>query len=292
MNEIEGKILEINVSDIEKKLLALGAMKIFDGKLVATIFDFPDKRFSQREIIVRLRKEGDKTKLTYKKLLNTDKAKVSEEIEVEVNEYEAMEKILLAIGLEPKRGYPLTKHRISYSLDNVHFDFDTFPQFPKYLEIEASDNKIIEDFNNQFEEDPYIVELFKMSNRQLENKSSMWNYKYKKHDIYNENDIPDDYIQNILYDLDEIEELVPMPEGFEWREAIMECYNKYKSKKIECYIDNVYEEYQMLKDMCISGNRTKEQLLKDLANDKNIKRHRKEILKGRKALREPLDFNF
>src|SRR5438128_1943145 len=106
MNEIEGKILEIDVADIEKKLLALGAEKVFDGKLVATIFDFPDKRFSQQEIIVRLRKEGDKTKLTYKKLLNTEKAKVSEEIEVGVEDYSAMEKILLAIGLEPKRGYP------------------------------------------------------------------------------------------------------------------------------------------------------------------------------------------
>ncbi len=87
MNEIEGKILGINVQEVEKKLLALGAKKVFDGELVATMFDFPDKRFSQHEIIVRLRKEGDRTKLTYKKLLNIDKAKVSEELEVGVEDY-------------------------------------------------------------------------------------------------------------------------------------------------------------------------------------------------------------
>ena len=170
---------------------------------------------------------------------------------------------------------------------------------PKYVAppeplpvLRWTDYKSIQEFNKQFETDPHIVELFKISNSQLDNTSSMWNFKYKKHDIYNENDIPDDFIKNILNDWDDIEELVPMPEDFEWREAIIECYNKYKSKKVESYIDTIYEEYQMLRDMGISGNRTKEQLLKDMANDKSVKEHRKEILKGRKIMGEALDFNF
>ena len=146
MNEIEGKILAVNVPEIEKKLLDLGAKKVFDGTLVATAFDFPDKRFSRQEVLIRLRKEDDLTKLTYKKLLNTDEAKISEEIEVEVNDFNAMEKILLAIGLEPKRGYPFTKHRISYLLNGVHFELDTIAQFPTYLEIEAPTNKIMKDY--------------------------------------------------------------------------------------------------------------------------------------------------
>ncbi len=146
MNEIEGKILEINVPKVEKKLLAMGARKIFDGDLVATVFDFPDKRFSQQEILIRLRKENGETKLAYKKLLSTHQAKVSEETKVSVDDYDSMEKILLAIGLEPKRGYPFTKRRISYLVNNVRFDIDTLPQFPTYLEIEAPSSEVIKEY--------------------------------------------------------------------------------------------------------------------------------------------------
>ena len=145
MNEIEVKILEINRGDIQKKLLSLGAKKIFEGKVIGTAFDVPDKRFSEKEILVILRKLGTKSLLTIKKLLNTNQAKVSEETEVEVNDYDAMEKILVILGLRQKRGYPLKKHRISYKLDNVRFEIDTFAEFPTYLEIEAPSIEIIND---------------------------------------------------------------------------------------------------------------------------------------------------
>ena len=93
--------------------------------------------------MVRLRKKGEKVEFTVKKLLNTDQAKISEENEVEVSNYEAMEKALSSIGLAPKRGYPLSKHRISYVLGNAHLELDTFPQFPTFLEIEAPSIELI-----------------------------------------------------------------------------------------------------------------------------------------------------
>jgi len=149
MNEIEVKILEIDSSKIESKLKELKAEKIFEGDVEWTVFDNPDKRFSKKEVLIRLRKLGKKTQFTIKRLLNTEQAKVSEEIETEVSNYEAMEKALLLLGLTQKKGYPLKKHRISYTLKGVHFEIDTFPQFPTYLEIEAPSQEIIEQYVNE-----------------------------------------------------------------------------------------------------------------------------------------------
>ena len=145
MNEIEVKILEIDAADIQKRLKALGAKKVFDGEVSWTSFDFPAGRLS-REKMLRLRKVGDKAELTYKKLLSTKGAKISEEIETKVADFEATKKILVSIGLSEKRGYPLHKHRISYVLKNVRFEIDTFQDFPTYLEIEGPDQNTINQY--------------------------------------------------------------------------------------------------------------------------------------------------
>lgn len=142
MNEIEVKILEIDKDKVEAQLTKLGAAKVFEGELNWTAFDFNDRRFSNNEILLRLRKEGEDTKLTLKKLVSLEGAKTSEEIEVAVDDYESTKKILLALGLNEKKGYPLSKHRVSYLLDNTHFEIDTFAQFPTFLEIEASNQKL------------------------------------------------------------------------------------------------------------------------------------------------------
>lgn len=129
---------------IEKKLRALGAKKVFDGDMVYTLFDFKDKRLSKHESLLRLRQEGSRTRLTYKKLVSKVGAKISEEIETEIKDGAAMVQVLSALGLQPKKGYPLKKHRCSYVLGKVHFEFDTFKQIPTYLEIEAPTKKVLE----------------------------------------------------------------------------------------------------------------------------------------------------
>lgn len=146
MKEIEVKILEVKVADVENQLKELGARKIFEGEVVWVVFDFPDGRLSKQEILFRLRKRGEQTELTIKKLISLEEAKVSEETELLVNDFETAKKILEIIGLKQKQGYPLQKHRISYMLDNVHFELDTFPEFPTYLEIEGPSKEIIKEY--------------------------------------------------------------------------------------------------------------------------------------------------
>ena len=52
MEEHEVKILEVNRKEVEKKLIKLGAKKIFDGNLQTIFFDFNDKS------ILKNKKEG------------------------------------------------------------------------------------------------------------------------------------------------------------------------------------------------------------------------------------------
>ncbi len=141
MKEIEVKVLEINVEKTEKKLKEIGAEKVFSGELINSYFDFPDKRLEKEEKILRLRKKGDRVILTYKKMINREKAKVMDEYEFEVQDFELLKKFFKEIGLLPI--YEFKKHRTTYELNKIHFEIDKYPDIPAFLEIEAPDLKTI-----------------------------------------------------------------------------------------------------------------------------------------------------
>jgi len=148
MKEIEVKILEIDKDKVIRKLEELGAEKEFDGKIEGHHFDFEDRKLTKEKKMVRLRKQcdivqGDTVFLTFKQKISKKIAKQSIEHEVEVKDFEAMKKILSGIGLG---GYSqASKHRISYALDNVHFDIDTYKGIPTFLEIEATTVEKVEE---------------------------------------------------------------------------------------------------------------------------------------------------
>ncbi len=99
MNEIEVKILNIHRLKVEESLLRLGAVKIFDGEASALFFDFKDCSIAKSHSVIRLRKEGDLTMLTFKKVLSKQGAKVAQESSVEVSDLFEMKKILENLGL-------------------------------------------------------------------------------------------------------------------------------------------------------------------------------------------------
>jgi len=137
LKEIEVKILEIDVGKTEKKLEEMGAEKIFDGELINVYFDFPDGRLEKEGKILRLRKIGEKFILTYKKFINRDEAKVMEENEFEIQDFELMKEIFKEIGLFPI--YELKKNRTTYELNRTHFEIDKYPNIPAFLEVEGPD---------------------------------------------------------------------------------------------------------------------------------------------------------
>ncbi len=141
MEEIEVKFLDIDVGQIEKKLVTMGAKKVGDYLYIAKTFDHPDARLHSDNSWIRLRDEVDKITLAYKKRIGVTSHDGStsdegmQEIQIEVDSFENTEKLLLAIGLIEK--FKQEKKRTKYVLGDVEFDIDTWPLIPPYLEIEA-----------------------------------------------------------------------------------------------------------------------------------------------------------
>jgi len=140
MNEIEVKILDINPAEIRKKLRKAGARKVFEGKIEARFYDFPDNRVKKAGNHVRLRKFGKKkVELTFKKLRSRKKYKHNEEIDIEVNDFNETDKSLSLLGMRCCGDYTKTRER--YKLGSFQYEIDKYPKIPHFVEIEVkSDN--------------------------------------------------------------------------------------------------------------------------------------------------------
>ncbi|MCH8049279.1 class IV adenylate cyclase [Patescibacteria group bacterium] len=135
MKEIEVKILEVDTKKLQKKLKDFGAKKVFEGEIEGVFFDFEDERLRQADKRLRLRKVGEDVEFTLKRKISRDKARIDEEYQVLVSDFDILQKILLKIGLKKTRQY--RKKRTSFTIGNVRFEFDTFENLPTLLEIEA-----------------------------------------------------------------------------------------------------------------------------------------------------------
>ena len=89
--------------------------------------------------MLRLRKNPQKTELTYKKVKRTQTFKIAEEYTVEVSDPDTILKILENLGLTVTG--KMDKHRLSYKLGHTQFDIDKYTDefafIPEFLEIEA-----------------------------------------------------------------------------------------------------------------------------------------------------------
>jgi len=141
MIEREAQFLEVNVSELQKKLTDLGAEDLGSDLFDETIMQdkegawaIGDKRF------VRLRKTSKSLVLSYK---NHKSATIegTEEIAFEVSDLVKAKEFLEKIGLMIKRHQQKKRH--SYKLGNVHIDIDTWPKIPTYVEIEGESEKEI-----------------------------------------------------------------------------------------------------------------------------------------------------
>lgn len=145
MKEIEVKFLEIDKNSVIERLKDKEAQKIFEGEIKAIYFDYPDGKLESKDKVLRLRKIGDKTELTYKSpSTNDSNMKIREEYTINSNNFEEAKNVLQGIDL--KQIYSLEKYRESYALDQVRFEFDKFEEIPEYLEIEADSEEKIKEY--------------------------------------------------------------------------------------------------------------------------------------------------
>ena len=141
MEEIEVKFLNINPEEIQKKLEKIGAKKVGEYFYRRRVFDYPDFRLDKQGAWIRVRDEGERATLNFKRRLGvkTHDGTISdegmEEIEIIVSDFEKTAAFLLAVGFIEKF-YHETK-RIRWMKGDIEFDIDTWPQLNPYLEIEA-----------------------------------------------------------------------------------------------------------------------------------------------------------
>ncbi len=141
MEEIEIKFLEVDVVSLEKKLKEIGAKKVGDFFYKRIIFDFPDYRLDKTGQYLRLRDEGDKITLTYKKQKDfisheaTTKDVIFLENEIIVSDFETARVMLAGLGMIEDQYQE--NRRTRYIFDGVEIDIDSWPKIPTYLEIEG-----------------------------------------------------------------------------------------------------------------------------------------------------------
>ena len=139
--EIEVKFLNVDPASLEGKLLDVGAQKVADFFYRRRVFDYPDWRLDKAHSWLRLRDEGDKTTLSFKKRLGAEKHDGTgnddgmEEAEIIVNDFEKTAQLLLGIGFIEK--HYVENKRTRWIKEGVEFDIDTYPELEPYLEIEA-----------------------------------------------------------------------------------------------------------------------------------------------------------
>lgn len=145
MKEIEIKILGIDRVSVEERLVSLGAKKVFDGEIHALYYDFTNASLKNSGCALRLRLEGMKSVLCLKKFVESKEAKIREEYEIEVSDFNTMQYLLEGLGL--KAWLEMKKHRTSYAFRGAHFELDEYHDaynyIPRFLEIEGPDIETI-----------------------------------------------------------------------------------------------------------------------------------------------------
>ena len=140
--EIEQKFLVRDLGKVKNRLLELGAEEIhprhFERNL---LFDDSSGSVKNRGGILRLRQSGDKAILTVKLPPESpsDEAKVRQEFQVEVSDFEEAKRLLKALGFEPWGGYE--KYREEFRLGGAIVALDEMP-FGDFVEIEGDLDEI------------------------------------------------------------------------------------------------------------------------------------------------------
>lgn len=138
--EIEVKVLNIDVDEMEEKLLVLGGEEVSCEYQTNYTFAPEDGEFSNGYLRIRETKFTDDSKkieLTFKEVEDVDEFRVNREYTVNIDSISMMTKILNQLGVSLQ--FKGEKERRSYTYKGQRFDIDiwdknTYPD--PYMEIE------------------------------------------------------------------------------------------------------------------------------------------------------------
>ena len=136
-NEIECRLLEVDVKKFIKKIKDCGATFIGDWIQVRNVYDFnPVKENSW----IRLRTNGVKTELTIKEICSAE-IDGTKECEIVVSDFNTTDELLNKLGYHARNKQE--NRRIRYMLDDVEIDIDFWPLIPVYVEFEGQSEQAI-----------------------------------------------------------------------------------------------------------------------------------------------------
>lgn len=171
MQELETRILDIDINDIRSRLLNLKAIKVKAENQINRIYDFPDRRLLDKKGYARVRTVEDTLNnktihyMTTKKMLSQEKYKIMEEHETIIESAEEGVHIFEALGLTLYQS--IKKYRESYKYKNTLIEIDindeSFCPFP-YIEIET-----------EFEEE--LAEVVRLLGYEMEDTTSKTIYE-------------------------------------------------------------------------------------------------------------------
>ena len=131
--EIEAKWLDVNHDAFRELLVSLGAIQVKkQTDMVRATFDLPGRRSNQEW--VRVRDEGDKITLSYKRHDNHGLTG-TKEIILKVGDFAGMVEFLEATGFR-KKSLQETR-RESWTLDGAEIELDEWPWLPTFVEVET-----------------------------------------------------------------------------------------------------------------------------------------------------------
>lgn len=135
--EYEVRVLEIDVEKVKERLEKLNATFQWDLLQKRYVYDFKPV---EKGKWIRLRTNGQKTTLTIKNIVSS-LIDGTQEMEIEVDNFERCNLMLKELGYEPK-GYQENR-RCQYLLNGVEIDIDYWPMIPTYLEIEGASEEAV-----------------------------------------------------------------------------------------------------------------------------------------------------
>jgi len=143
--EFEAKFYPIDKEKYRKLLKKLGAkLVISERKMIRAIGDNEVNNFMEDNGYLRVRNEGNMTRLSYKTTTDWDgKLEDQKEIDVEVSDFDKTIELLKLAGFKFNRVQETTREEWEYK--GAQVTIDTWPGLPPYTEIETdSEEKVKE----------------------------------------------------------------------------------------------------------------------------------------------------
>ena len=134
MIELEVKAPCRDLVGLERRLLSLGARHLEDLEQVDMYLSHPVRDFGATDEALRLRRENQRSRITYKGPKLDQDTKMREEIELEVEDLERMSTLLERVGFRPF--LKVVKRRRVLELEGVHFCLDRVEGLGDFVEME------------------------------------------------------------------------------------------------------------------------------------------------------------